>query len=77
MLHSERQQIDIGHLARAVDVCCVDLLLIEQTHAIRPEFVLGFARGLSQTYGNSVYRLGIGVTRMRHDAHAAILCDRA
>lgn len=40
MLHSEREQINVGHLTWAMDVAGVDTAFFEKAYGASPEFMM-------------------------------------
>jgi len=74
--NSQRQEVEIGELARAVNARDIERLRVKQADCIRPEFMHGIGGGRSKALDYALRRLSVCIARMRHDAHAAVLGDR-
>mmetsp|Transcript_1276 Transcript_1276/g.3722 ORF Transcript_1276/g.3722 Transcript_1276/m.3722 type:complete len:320 (-) Transcript_1276:538-1497(-) len=75
--HGQREEVGIGHLARAGDVCPVQHAVVEQAEVVGEEAVGRVRRGFEQALAHGVGGLGIGVAGLAEDAQAAVLRQRA
>ena len=64
-------------MARAQPPLPADQPLLQQADRLRPERMAGMAAGFRQACGHQGSRLRIGVSRLGHDPHHAVLGDRA
>ena len=73
----EREQVEIGQLARTMNPRRVSDARIEQAHIVRPELVQRTRGRLGQPLGDHPQRRRVRISRVRHHAHARRLSDRA
>ena len=67
------EQVHISELTWSVNPRGIKAALVHQTETIGPELMDRVGRGQSQSLDDLLQRLCIGVSRMRHDPHTAVL----
>jgi hypothetical protein len=73
----QAEQPGVGHLAVAEQLVGIEMLFVEQAHITGHEQVVLGQCGFAQALRHAGGRQRVRVTRLRHDAHAAVLRDRA
>ena len=77
MMNREREQENIGELARAVDAACICDGRVEQAHIVGPELMVRTSDRRGEPFHHRRDRQRIRIARVGHDAQAAVLRDRA
>ena len=75
--HRQRQQIYIGDLPVSQHPLPIESADLQQAHVVGPELVFGAGRRLGQALRHLSSGQCTGIGRLRQDADAAVLSDRA
>ena len=77
MRHREREEIDVGKLARSQQLAAIHYAIVEQTDVVRKKPVMGCRCGRLQARHRFGYAQRVRIPRLGDDPHAAVLRQRA
>ena len=71
------QKVNIREVSWCEDRVVVDESFVTEAYRIVPEMVVLGVRGISQASSDVSHGESSGISRLRHDADAGVLCERA